>query len=207
MGRPYTGAATVYSSPRLELSRLRKAGYFTPKAEVRGQWTWTNGDAVAIVTKWKEAEVFMGLRYTWTHPTDGTKHDMRQRFDMVSKPSNLGKGTVLYFRCPRTGRPCRVLYRAYHARDFRSRGGFSYRLYYPSQVCGKLNRWDETYWSAERALEGTKGKRKPGTYRGTPTKRARRTARLWNQLERADEMRWSPACWPVRLCGAFQDLR
>lgn len=43
--------------------------------------------------------------------------------------------------------PC-LLYRAYQARDFRSRWGFSYRLYYPAQVCGKLNRWDETYHTA-----------------------------------------------------------
>lgn len=207
MGRPYTGAATVYSSPRLELSRLRKAGYFTPKAEVRGQWTWSNGDAVGIFTKRVGAEVYMELSYTWTHPTDGTKHEIRQRFDMVSKPSNLGKGSVLYFRCPRTARLCRVLYRAYHARDFRSRSGFSYRLYYPSQVCGKLNRWDEQHWQAERALNGSKGKRKPGTYRGKPTKRAKRTERLWKELERTDELRFSPAAWPKRLRAAFVDFR
>ena len=207
MGRPYTGAATVYSSPRLELSRLTKAGYFTTGAEVSGSWTWTNGDAVRILTKRKGAEVYMELIYTWTHPLDGTKHDIRQRFDMVTRPSNLGKGTVLYFRCPHTRRLCRILYRAYHARDFRSRWGFSYRLYYPSQTCGKLNRWDETYWNAERHLERSKGKRNPGTYRGKPTKRSKRRERLYTQLERADEMRWSPACWPVRLRGAFQDLR
>jgi hypothetical protein len=44
MGRPYAGTATVYSSPRLELSRLMRAGYFTKEAEVRGSWSWTNGD-------------------------------------------------------------------------------------------------------------------------------------------------------------------
>lgn len=206
MGRPYTGAATVYSSPRLELSQLRKAGFFAPNAEVRGEWTWSNGDAVAIVTQRNKAEVYMELSYTWTHPHEGTKHDMLQRFDMVSKPSNLGKGDVLYFRCPRTARLCRILYRAYHARDFRSRWGFSYRLYYPSQVCGKMNRWDEAYWNAERHIEGTKGKRKPGTYHGKPTRRAKRVERLWSQLERADEIRWSPVCWPVRLRGVFGEL-
>ncbi|HRH71333.1 MAG TPA: hypothetical protein PLB89_17660 [Flavobacteriales bacterium] len=206
MGRPYTGAATVYSSPRLELSRLLKVGYFTKDAEVSGSWTWTNGDAVRIFTKRKGAEVYMELRYTWTHPHTGVAEDVRQRFDMVSKPSNLGQGEVLYFRCPSTGRPCRILYRAYHARTFRSRWGFSYRLYYPSQTCGKLNRWDETYWNAERHLERSKGKRNPGTYRGKPTKRLKRRERLLEQLSQADEIRWSPACWPIRLRGAFTKL-
>ena len=102
---------------------------------------------------------------------------------------------------------CRILYRAYHARDFRSRWGFSYRLYYPSQVCGKLNRWDETYWNTERHLERSKGKRKPGTYRGKPTKRSERRERLYTQLERADELRFSLAAWPKRLRASFTDLR
>ncbi|MBZ0206384.1 MAG: hypothetical protein K8H89_08670 [Flavobacteriales bacterium] len=183
-----------------------RAGYFTKEAEVRGSWSWTNGDTVGIFTKRIGAEVYMVLSYTWTDPRTGKPEDVRQRIDMVSKPSNLGKGTVLYFRCPSTGRACRILYRAYHARTFRSRWGFSYRLYYPSQLCGKLGRWDEVYWNAERHLERGKGKRKPGTYLGKPTKRAKRVERLWEQLERADEIRWSPACWPVRLRGAFTEL-
>ncbi len=207
MGRPYTGAATVYSSPRLELTRLLKAGYFTNGAEVSGSWTWTNGDAVRVFTKRKGAEVYMELSYTWTHPTDGTKHDIRQRFDMVSKPSNLGRGEVLYFQCPRTFRLCRIIYRAYHARDFRSRWGFSYPLYYPSQLCGKMARWNQTYWDTERHLEASKGKRGPGTYRGQPTKRFKRRERLYTQLERADELRFSIAAWPKRLRACFTDLR
>jgi len=183
-----------------------RAGYFTKEAEVRGSWSWTNGDEVRIFTKRIGAEVCIEMSYTWTHPLTGVPEDVRQRIDMVSKPSNLGKGTVLYFRCPSTGRPCRILYRAYHARTFRSRWGFSYRLYYPAQLCGKLGRWDEVYWNAERHLERGKGKRNPGTYLGKPTKRAKRVERLWEQMERADEIRWSPACWPVRLRGAFKEL-
>ena len=199
MGRPYTGAATVYSSPRLELSRLLKVGYFTKGAEVSGSWTWTNGDAVRILTKRKGAEVYMELSYTWTHPHTGAAEDVRQRFDMVSKPSNLGRGEVLYFRCPQTGRACRNLYRAYHARTFRSRWGFSYRLYYPGQLCGKLDRWNTRYWDLERHMEGMERKRRPGTYRGKPTKRAKRRERLVNEWERMEELRWSPASFPMRL--------
>jgi hypothetical protein len=206
MGRPYTGAATVYSSPRLELSRLRKAGYFTKGAITSGSWNWSNGDKIKIVTNWTHAEAYMELIYTWTHPHTGENVDMRQRFDMVSKPSNLGKGTVLYFQCPRTGRLCRIIYRAYHARDFRSRWGFIYRLYYPSQTCAKLERWNERYWKAESELERTQGKRNPGKYRGKPTKRSLKRDRLFAELERTDEMRYSIAAWPKRLHGIFKDM-
>ena len=174
MGRPYAGTATVYSSPRLELSRLLKAGYFTKGAEVIGSWTWSNGDTVRIVTRRKGAEVYMDLSYTWTDPHTGAAEDVQQRFDMVSKPSNLGKGTVLYFRCPSTDRLCRILYRAYHARTFRSRWGFSYRLYYPAQLCGKLDRSNTRYWDIERNMECMVSKRKQVTYQGKPTKRSKR---------------------------------
>lgn len=203
MGRPYTGAATVYSSPRLELSRLKAAGYFTKDAEVRGSWTWSNGEAVGITTVNKGAEVHMVLSYTWTDPWTGKPEEIHQRIDMVSKPANLGRGTLLYFRCPSTGRLCRILYRAYHARTFRSRWGFSYRLYYPGQVCGKLDRWNTRYWDLERHMEGMKGKRKAGTYRGKATKRAKRREHLLSEWERMEELRWSPASFPKRLRAVF----
>jgi hypothetical protein len=199
MGRPYTGAATVYSSPRLELARLRKAGYFTKDAQVSGSWTWSNGDAVSITTVNKGAEVHMVLSYTWRDPYTGKPEEIRQRIDLVSKPANLGRGKVLYFRCPSTARLCRILYRAYSARTFRSRWGFSYPLYYPGQVCGKLDRSNTRYWDLERHMEGMKGKRRQGTYRGKPTKRAKRREHLLNECERMDELRWSPASFPKRL--------
>lgn len=207
MGRPYNGTATVYSSPRLELSRLRKAGYFTKGATVTGGWSWSNGDRVNITTVSNGAEVYMILSFTYIHPHTGCAEEVRQRIDMVSKPSNLGKGTVLYFRCPSTLMPCRILYRAYHARIFKSRNAFSYRLYYPSQLCGKMNRWDEQHWQAQRKLEGMKWKRHPGTYRGRPTKKAQRVERLLEELERTDNLRFSLAAWPKRLRESFKDLR
>ncbi len=145
----------------------------------------------------------MALSYTWTDPYTGKPEEIRQRIDLVSKPANLGRGTVLYFRCPSTGRLCRILYRAYHARTFRSRWGFSYRLYYPGQVCGKLDRWNTRYWDVERHLDRTKTKRKAGSYRGKPTKRAERMERLYAELSRTEELRWSPASWPKRIRTSF----
>jgi hypothetical protein len=203
MGRPYTGAATVYSSPRLELSRLKAAGYFTKDAEVRGSWTWSNGDVVSITTLNKGGEVHMVLSYIWMDPWTGKPEEIRQRIDLVRKPANLGRGRVLYFSCPSTGRLCRILYRAYHARTFRSRWGFSYRLYYPGQVCGKLDRCNTRYWDIERHMDGMKGKRKAGTYRGKITKRAKRREHLLSEWKRMDELRFSLASWPKRLQAAL----
>ncbi len=206
MGRPHTGAATVYASPRLELSRLRAAGYFAEDAEARGVWTWTNGDSVGLTTVNKGGEVYMELSYTWTDPHTGQAEEVRQRIDVVSKPSNLGKGTVPYFRCPSTGRLCRILYRAYHARTFRCRWGFSYRLYYPAQLSGTRDRANARYWDIERHLEGMKGKRKPGTFRGKPTKRGKRRTRLIHEQARADDLRLSFMLLPKRLRHLIADI-
>jgi hypothetical protein len=191
----------------LELSRLRKAGFFAKEATTMGAWYWSNDDRVAITTVCKGAEVYMELSYTYTHPITDATEEVLQRIEVVTVPSNLGVGTVLYFLCPATLRPCRILYRAYHARIFKSRNAFSYRLYYPSQLSGKLSRWDEQYWQAERHLEGMKQPRGTGKYRGKPTKRAQRWERLYAELERTDELRWSLAAWPKGLQGAFSDLR
>ncbi len=199
MGRSFTGTSTVYECPRLELSRLRKAGYFAKDAEVRGSWSWTSGEVVNITTVNKGAEVHMDLSYTWRDPYTGKPEEVRQRIDLVRKPSNLGRGSVLYFRCPSTGRLCRILYRAYSARTFRCRQGFSYRLYYPGQVCSKLDRWNTRYWELERHLEGMERMRSPGTYRGKHTKRAQRWERLLSELDRMELLRWSPASFPKRL--------
>lgn len=207
-GRPYSGLKTVYSVPRLELSLLRKAGYFTEGRKTIGQWSWSNGDSVGLTAFRRGAEVYMELDYTWTDPRTDKAEVVHQRIDVVRKPGNLGKGHVLYFRCPHTGRLCRILYRAYHARTFRSRWGFSYRLYYPGQLCGKLDRSNTRYWDLERHLDGMHKRRKPGTYLGKPTKRAERKERLFAELVLMDELRWSPQAWPAHLrphLGAILD--
>lgn len=206
MGRHTTGAATVNSSPRLDLSRLQRAGYFTQDAEVSGIWTWSNGDAVRIFTKRIGSEVYMELSYTWTDPRDGQTEDVRQRFSMVRKPSNLGRGHVLYFRCPNTGRPCRILYRAYRARTFRSRWGFSYRLYYPSQVCSKMDRWNTRYWTLEGQLERLRSKRRQRRYSGKLTKRTQRQERLWDEQAEMDTLRFSLAAMPKRLARSLSAM-
>jgi len=207
MGRPYTGADTVYQCPRLELVMLKKAGYFTKGAIVSGKYSWSNGDSIGITTVWNKDDLYMELDYTLTDLSTRQKEKIVQRFDMVTRPSNLGKGSIMYFRCPVSYRLCRNLYRAYHARTFRSRWGFSYSLYYPSQTCGKLSRWDEVHWGAERKLDRLHLKRKTSTYRGIQTKRSKRKERLFEMLERSDEIRWSGMFWPKRLFGALQEMR
>jgi hypothetical protein len=63
-----------------------------------------------------------------------------QHVKLIAKPSNLGKGTVWYFQCPKTGRLCRKLY------CFQD--SFLHRLAYPTA------RYEcQTYSSSVRYLK------------------------------------------------------
>lgn len=205
MGRKYTGADFTTTAPRLNLSDLLRVGYFTKDATCSGGWSWSNGDRVEIVTQRKPSGTFMDLT---THFTDyaGEAHVERQRIYLYSVPSNLGRGKVLYFRCPFTHRPCRILYRAYHSRTWRSREGFGHRLYYPQQAESGWGLNIQRERSVEAKLEALYSKRTRSTYRGRPTRQALRIAKLEAKLEAAQDAAWDPANLPPRIREAVAEV-
>lgn len=203
MGRPYTGADTTTSAPRLELPRLLSAGYFIKNAEVSGTWTWSNGDRAEILTHWVGAEVYMDLTTRFEAHT-GEMTEERQRIYLMRKPSNLGRGEVLYFRCPFTLRPCRILYRAYHSRTWRSREAFSYRLYYPAQCLSGWTRHMRRESNVEAKLDRLYSKKVRATYGGKPTRRALRIAQLKEEAQRLALLGWHPMYMPTSLRRAME---
>lgn len=203
MGRPYTGADTTARAPRLELPCLMKAGYFTKDAEVKGTWRWSNGDHAEIFTKHTPTSAYMDIV---THFEDhaGTMQEARQHVDLCRKPSNLGRGEVLYFRCPWTFTKCRILYRAYHSHNWRSRKGFHRRVLYPSQRMSGWTRHNQRESQVEAKLERLYSMRGTFTYQGTPTRRALRIAELEEQAERLAVLGWHPMLMPVSIRRALE---
>lgn len=204
MGRRYTGSDTTAEAPRLELQRMLKVGYFTKGAEVSGTWSWTNGDRAEIVTYRTPSTIHMDIITRWKDYT-GQAHEDRQRIYLHAKPSNLGRGEVLYFRCPHTLRPCRILYRAYSSRTWRSREGFSYRLYYPQQTLSGWTRLGQRERDVEAKLERLRAMRWTGTYQGKPTRRAIRIAKLEEHAERLAALAWNPRLLPAAIRRAIED--
>jgi hypothetical protein len=198
MGRNATGVDFTTSAPRLELSALLKVGYFTKGATCSGGYSWSNGDRAEIFTRYVGSDIYMDLTTHWKDYT-GATYKATERVYMARKPSNLGRGEVLYFYCPRTGKPCRILYRAYHSHTWRSRTAFIYRIYYPQQAEPAWGRTLCRENSVERKLDRLYSMRATSTYKGRLTRRALRIAKLENEAERLAVHMWHPASLPPAL--------
>jgi len=96
---------------------------------------------------------------------------------------------MLYFLCPVTGERCRILYKCYGSKIWKSRDSYSYPIYYPCQVASKKGYFDERYWTIERRLDNMSIPVKKH-YRGAPTRPQRRIIELEEQLNYYDELRF-----------------
>ena len=205
MGRPYTGADYTTTAYQLDAGQLRRSGVIVPGRTVRAIISWADGPTVEVESTWTETERSLFLKFHLEEyreePVEWT-----QRIHLRTLPSSLGEGEVLYFACPRTGKLCRKLYRAYHSRGFYHREAFHRPLYYPAQASSFYKKPDRQFRSVERSLEELKAKRATTTYLGKPTRRALRTAKLQEELYRLEELRWSDQYTPKairNLVGRF----
>ena len=108
------------------------------------------------------------------------RQELRISYDIevISKPSNLGKGIVWYFVCPNTGKICRKL----HLKDgyYYHRTAFP-ELYYENQLLSKNWRRVQKAWEielSEKVYEEYFKKHRKKTYRGIPTKEESKLNRL-----------------------------
>jgi len=174
---------------RMELRWLLNNGYFRPGDTKASTLSWTNGSTISTVASNTGEGISLRLSYTITKPS-GEKQSLDYTISLVEVPSNLGKGKLLFFICPQTGRRCRILYRAYGSPIFKSREAYSYKLYYEIQTSSKLYLHTTRYFTLEKRLERLWGMRKTYTYRGKPTRRAILMDKLEDKLDREDYLRW-----------------
>lgn len=204
MGRTSRTAITTREASRLTLQSLLRQGIIKRGYGVEvPEYTWSrNGQRVRSVrleTLYTSTEAWVKVEYVRTDTTTGTREHVEQIIELDRAPSNLGRGEVLYFLCPRTGRRCRVLYMAYGGKYFLSREAYPQRIYYPTQVSSRYDLQNDRFWNLDRKVDALEGKRQPGTYRGRPTKRALRMERTWQKRAEADAARMSLASLPLSL--------
>jgi hypothetical protein len=127
MGRPSTGAWTVYESLRIELTYLLKHNYFRKGRIASGNLDWSNQHgkklgSIGLICCYGslDTEKFIVLKYTVTDRS-GKKTALNYRVWLIEVDSNLGKGKVLYFKCPRLGQALQNIYKAYDSDIFKSR--------------------------------------------------------------------------------------
>ncbi|TKK65429.1 hypothetical protein FC093_20170 [Ilyomonas limi] len=211
MGRPSTGAWTVYESLRIDMPYLLKKGYIKKGSQLYFSLNWCDqrdnptGSITCISSYLNTPEnMYLELIYTLKSRSDGTKTDYRYKVYLCEVDSNLGKGKVLYFLCPQSGKKCRILYKAYDSPIFKSRESYNNRLYYDCQQSSKLNKYNDNYWRIDKHLNAIKkeacnGKR---TYKGILTKKAQRYKKLSLKQWEMDDLRWTAGV-PKALCKAM----
>ena len=142
MGRSSTGAYTTQQSRKIDLRWMLKNGYLKENTHSSGQMNWTCGSTAGIEAINTKDKKYIRLNYTVTD-IHGVKTDYNYKIEIVTIPSNLGKGEVLYFVCPKSGKRAKVLYSAYghhkyiHREWYLERYGL--RLYYNSQISSKID--------------------------------------------------------------------
>ncbi|HBG71785.1 MAG: hypothetical protein A2W93_06260 [Bacteroidetes bacterium GWF2_43_63] len=189
MGRNTTGSVCTKEVLRIELSKLLRQGYIKKGCRIKGVIEWTDGSNISIETNYMAAEKWIQLTYTITLAS-GESFGYQRQISFTTKKSNLGRGEVLYFICPETGRKCRILYKCYGSHIWKSRQAYKHRIYYNKQMLTKRSYYIESYFEAEERLQQMHRQRKSYTYKGKPTKRYIRLIKTEKALDKFDMLRW-----------------
>lgn len=173
---------TLYDEVKtLAVSLLRKHGYLRPTQRQSGVLTWSRhgveSGKISILVD-THTSPYLVLDYTCNDTP------INYSVQLVSIPSNLGKGVVWYFVCPRTGKRCRKLYLVstyfYHRSAFRG-------CMYETQTHSKQTRYFDKllggYFHADTLYEQLYKKHFKKQYAGKPTKKYLKLSREIEQAE------------------------
>lgn len=126
---------SIESCKTVSITKLKEWGYLN-KGTKSGVITWSiSGEVISrigIKSTILEHRKFVTLDYT----QNGESINYNVRIESI--PSNLGKGEIMYFVCPNTGKHCRKLY--HNSKYFLHREAFKY-LYYEKQIESKKTRY------------------------------------------------------------------
>jgi hypothetical protein len=153
MGRNSTGAWTVGESLRIELPYLLSQGYIQKGYSKIFTLSWhdqfkRNKGSISCRSNYLGHMNYLEVSYVVT-TRDGNSESIKYKIDLIEKDSNLGQGKVLYFQCPRSGKNCRILYKAYGSSKFLAREAYEQRIYYDCQQASKLEKYNTTYWKID----------------------------------------------------------
>ncbi|HWB26773.1 MAG TPA: hypothetical protein VG738_14920 [Chitinophagaceae bacterium] len=169
----------------VSIAFLRKHQYLKPGQFNRGTISWSrNGVAyswIGIVVDTNSEEPYIEFDYNIT----ATKKLINYRVNLVTVPSNLGKGVVWFFECPVTGKRCRILYLG-HER-FLHREAFTGCMYQKQTLSHKARANEALYeraFAEDIVYKEFFSKHFKKHYRGKETKRVLKLQKkLNNKLE------------------------
>ena len=156
---------------QLSITDLKKWGYIKKGAKVSGVVRWGEHSSIGITVDYLREQPYLELNYT------SGGENVNYRVNIVSVPSNLGKGKVWYFMCSIIGKRCRKLYCS--NKYFSHREAHTHAMY-SSQTQSRQSR---TLCSAMDALHkiddfAKDGKQWRRYYNGKPTRRYKQYLKL-----------------------------
>jgi hypothetical protein len=184
MPKPHTFPTLYNEVKTVSISFLTKNNYIKPNQRQSGIISWSrNGDntgSILIRVSTEPESPYLELDYK------RNEAPINYRVQLVSVPSNLGKGVVWYFVCPRTGKRCRKLYLAdtyfYHRSAFTG-------CMYEKQTQSKKNRYLDiklgVYFRSDQLFEQLYKKHFKKQYAGKPTKKY---LKLTQQLQKVESI-------------------
>lgn len=171
---------TLYDEcKRLNVTKLKSWNYLVPNQIKSGTVTWSSNGmetgSISIQVESFAHIAFVNLSYKCNGES------IAYRVQLTQVPSNLGKGVVWYFVCPKTGKRCRNLYLVggyfYHRSAFR---GVFYQWQVFSRNTRNLCKGYDLDFGVDRAYCEMYKKYFKRQYRGKPTKRYKQ---LLEQIE------------------------
>ena len=168
----------------ISIAFLRKYGYFKPHIWMTGTVTFSSRGTVTgticLCSEIHSDDPHILLSYS----CNGVPLQYKVR--LVKSPSNLGRGEVWFFLCPRTFKRCRKLYLG--DTHFCHRSAFRGCMY-DKQTLSKKYRWMENvvfpYFKTEELYEQLYKKHLKKKYAGKPTKKY---ARLTRQIKKRESV-------------------
>jgi hypothetical protein len=169
---------------KVDISFLKKHGYLKPNQLKVGSVHWSrNGEnigSISIRVCTHSENLFLEFDYKCNQVP------IKYKVQLVSAPSNLGKGVIWYFVCPRTGKRCRKLYLAdtyfYHREAFK---GCMYEKQTQSKKSRYLDKMLGAYFKTDQLYEQLYKKNFKKQYAGKPTKNY---LKLTQQIQKAESV-------------------
>lgn len=176
MPKPNTNPVIFENLVRLRLSSIKKQGYLKAYQWISGHF-WVKGLGLVLL------EVNLCSNAPYITFTDHRKDKpIQQKINLISVPSNLGKGVVWLMVCPVTGKYCRVLYYANDQLVHRSSLAGFYKQQTQSKQSRALSQTVKILIDADFAQRELTSSQVLGSYANKPTKKY---LQLQKQIARA----------------------
>lgn len=180
MPKPSTCPTLYDNCLQISIATLKRCQFLKPEHFASGNLTWSsNGNktgSIGIVINTRTESPYLELNYK------ANGNPIKYSIQLVSIPSNIGKGVIWFFVCPQTGKRCRKLHLAenyfYHRSAFRG-------CMYETQTHSHKYRNLHKVFASDEIDKQIYSKHFKTHYGGKPTKRY---LRLTKQAERLSKI-------------------